>query len=233
MQLYFLIAAGKLRMVERDFHRALADFRSLGAISTRTRVVPWRSLAALCLRELDESEAGSSSPRSSSTPAAGGRRAVGVALRVLGLLVEGGKRGIQLLAESAETLDSDAGATRAGPVARRARGRAAPVTTGGRTLASTSADGLELAHLSGACLLEGAGTGQLAATGAAETGDPDRCRDADRQRAPRRPDGRAGLSNKEIAQTLFVTVKTVELHLSNVPQAPDRLAARGLRSVAA
>jgi len=25
-----------------------------------------------------------------------------------------------------------------------------------------------------------------------------------------------GLSNKEIAQTLFVTVKTVELHLSNV-----------------
>ena len=47
MQLAYLVAGrGKLRLAERDFEGALADFRSLGVISdTNPGWVPWRSLA--------------------------------------------------------------------------------------------------------------------------------------------------------------------------------------------
>ena len=49
----------------------------------------------------------------------------------------------------------------------------------------------------------------------------------DLERTPRRSLAADGLSNRDIAQTLYVTPKTVEVHLSNVyPQARDRLKAR-------
>jgi DNA-binding CsgD family transcriptional regulator len=219
MQLYFVISTrGKLRMAERDFEGALADFRSLGGISdTNPGWVPWRSLAGLALRELGkEAEARElvaqelEHARSWGSPVP-----VGVALRVLGL-VEGGERGIELLADSVAILDE----TRA----RLERARslvelgAALRRSNRRTDARLRLGaGLELAHLSGASVLEAQAREELAATGAR----PRRVIQSGIQTltaSERRVAQMAaqGLTNKEIAQTLFVTVKTVELHLSNV-----------------
>jgi DNA-binding NarL/FixJ family response regulator len=136
-------------------------------------------------------------------------------LRVLGL-VEGGERGIELLADSVAILDE----TRA----RLERARslvelgAALRRSNRRTDARLRLGaGLELAHLSGASVLEAQAREELAATGAR----PRRVIQSGIQTltaSERRVAQMAaqGLTNKEIAQTLFVTVKTVELHLSNV-----------------
>ncbi|MET0694050.1 MAG: AAA family ATPase [Propionibacteriaceae bacterium] len=142
----------------------------------------------------------------------GGRRALGVALRVSGL-VAGGKPGLQLLAESERVLDgSGARLERArtlvelGAARRRANERAAarePLRLG-----------LDLARRCGATQTVERARAELAATGArlrreAVTGveslTPSQRRVADL--------AARGLSNPEIAQALYVTRNTVETHL--------------------
>ena len=140
---------------------------------------------------------------------------IGVALRVLGL-AEGGERGIELLEESVETL---------GPTPARLERARSLVELGAALRRSNRRadarvhlqDGLELAHLCGATVLEAQARDELAATGARprrviQTG-VETLTASERRVAQM---AAQELSNKEIAQTLFVTVKTVELHLSNV-----------------
>ena len=219
MQLAYLVAGrGKLRLAERDFEGALADFRSLGVISdTNPGWVPWRSLAGLALRDLgEEAEAREvvavelEQARSWGSPVP-----IGVALRVLGL-AEGGERGVALLEESVETL---------GPTPARVEQARSLVELGAALRRANRRadarvhlqDGLELAHLCGATVLETQARDELAATGArprlvVQTGVETLTASERRVAQMAAQD----LSNKEIAQTLFVTVKTVELHLSNV-----------------
>jgi DNA-binding CsgD family transcriptional regulator len=149
----------------------------------------------------------------------GGRRGLGLALRVQGAVTrcEGG---IELLREAANVL----GATRArlqhaqalvelGAALRRANRR--------REGRKPLREGLDLAHRCGATALEERARTELT-TGArprkavlsgVESLTPSELRVA-RMAAE-------GMTNREIAQSLFVTAKTVETHLSHVYQKLD------------
>ena len=78
-------------------------------------------------------------------------------------------------------------------------------------------EGVEDAHQCGANALAARGNEELAATGARPRArllsGVDELTASERRVAQMAADG---LSNKEIAQALFVTVKTVEVHLSRV-----------------
>jgi DNA-binding CsgD family transcriptional regulator len=219
MQLYFIIAArGRVRLVQHDPEGALADFRSMAAISdTNPGWVAWRSLAGLALRELGEVDAARElvTEELERTRDWGSPVPIGVALRALGL-VEGGSRGIELLEEAVTTLEPTPARlelaralVELGATLRRANRRS--------EARERLRDGLELSHLCGSSLLEARARDELAATGARprkalQTG-VETLTASERRVAQM---AAQELTNKEIAQTLFVTVKTVELHLSSV-----------------
>jgi DNA-binding CsgD family transcriptional regulator len=142
-------------------------------------------------------------------------RGIGIALRANGL-VEGGERGIELLQEAAEVLArSPARLEHAqaladlGAALRRAKRRA--------DAREPLREALEMAHGCGAAVIEETARVELVATGARprrvmRTGvaslTPSEMRAA-RMAAE-------GMENREIAQRLFLSVKTVETHLGHV-----------------
>jgi DNA-binding CsgD family transcriptional regulator len=141
-------------------------------------------------------------------------RAIGVALRAMGL-VEGGERGMVLLRESADALRSSPARldlarslTDYGAALRRANQR-----TDAR---ESLREALELAHRCGATAIADLAREELSASGAkprremlsgVESLTPSELRVA-RLAAD-------GMGNREIAQELFVSVKTVETHLGS------------------
>jgi DNA-binding CsgD family transcriptional regulator len=144
----------------------------------------------------------------------GDPQTIGAALRVLGL-VEGSTAGIGLLREAAEVL--------AGSEARLEHARAL-VDLGAalrRENRRTEArqrlrEGVDLALRCGAFGLAGRANEEIAATGPRprkilQTG-LDALTTSERRVGQLAADG---MTNKEIAQTLFVTIKTVEVHLSH------------------
>lgn len=151
---------------------------------------------------------------------AGGARGIGLTLRVLGSATVG-EEGIELLREATEVL----GRTRArlqhaqalvelGAALRRANRR--------REARAPLREGLDLAHRCGAAALEERARTELTATGArprkavlsgVESLTPSELRVA-RMAAE-------GMTNREIAQSLFVTAKTVETRLRHVYQKLD------------
>ena len=144
----------------------------------------------------------------------GDPHAIGAALHMLGL-VEGGTAGIGLLTEAVEVL--------AGSQARLEHARAL-VDLGAalrRANQRTEArerlrEGVDLARTVGALALAERANEEIAATGARprkvlQTG-VDALTASERRVAQLAADG---MSNKEIAQTLFVTIRTVEEHLSH------------------
>ena len=145
----------------------------------------------------------------------GAPRTVGISLRVLGL-VEGGPAGEQrlrdavgVLAESGARLEHARALVDLGAALRRANSR--------REARERLRAGIELAHRCGARALVERANDELAATGAHRrtilyTGLE--ALTASERRVAQL--AAAGSSNKEIAQALFVTVKTVEMHLSRV-----------------
>ena len=145
----------------------------------------------------------------------GAPRPVGVALRAAGL-IEGGDEGIELLRESVDVLaTSQAQLERAksftelGAALRRANQRASA-----RTFLH---EGLELAHRCGAIVLVERAHAELLATGARPRrlvrSGVDSLTPSERRVAQMATEGQ---TNREIAQALFVTPKTVETHLSHV-----------------
>jgi DNA-binding CsgD family transcriptional regulator len=140
--------------------------------------------------------------------------AIGASLRVLGL-VEGGEVGIRRLQEAVEVL--------AGSEARLEHVRALIDLGGALRRANRRAEarellreGVDLARKVGAFGLAKRANEEIAATGARprkvhQTG-LDALTASERRVAQLAADG---MSNKEVAQTLFVTIKTVEVHLSN------------------
>jgi DNA-binding CsgD family transcriptional regulator/tetratricopeptide (TPR) repeat protein len=151
---------------------------------------------------------------------AGGTRGLGVALRVRGA-IDGGEEGIESIRRSAELL----GGTRArlqhaeslielGAALRRANRR--------KEAREPLAEGLEIAHRCGAAPLEERARTELAAAGArprsvvrtgVEALTPSELRVATL--------AAQGLTNRQIAQSLTVTPKTVETHLRHVFQKLD------------
>lgn len=221
---WLLAARGHLRLAQSRPGEALDALLAAGGLFERTRalsptVAPWRSSAALALHALDRRAEARAlvAEELSLAQTFGGPRGLGVALRAAGL-VEGGRRGIRLLGEAVRALQgSPAQLERAratlelGAALRRANRRAE-----GREVLRRA---LDLAHRLGAlALVERARTELLAAGGrprrlvvsGVEALTP----------SERRVAGMAasGLTNRQIAQQLFVTARTVESHLTHVYQ---------------
>jgi DNA-binding CsgD family transcriptional regulator len=145
----------------------------------------------------------------------GAPRPIGVALRTLGL-TQGGAEGVETLRESLAVLEgSSAKLERArtlvdlGAAVRRANQR-----VDARELLK---EGLDLAVRAGSKPLVDQAEEELAATGARPRrlllSGVESLTASEKRVAKFAADG---LSNKDIAQALFVTTKTVEVHLSNV-----------------
>jgi DNA-binding CsgD family transcriptional regulator len=179
--------------------------------------MPWRSQAALALLQLERPDEAAPLAREELELARvwGAPRALGAALRAVGL-VEGGERGLVLLREAVELLsDSPAkleqakARTELGAALRRGNQRAKAREQLRRAV--------ELATICGATPLAARAESELLATGARprrialsglESLTPSERRVAEL--------AAQGPTNREIAQALFVTPKTVEVHLSSV-----------------
>ena len=212
-----------LRAARGDHRSALADFLAIGRIFDALSLVnpvisypPWRSGAALEHHALGDERQALDLARAEVDLARqwGAPRGLGRALRVLGL-IEGGSDGIEHTREAIAVLeDSPARLEHAyaladlGAVLRRANRRA--------EAREHLHQALELAQRCGANLLVERAHEELIATGArprrlVRTG-VDALTPSERRIAAMAAEG---LSNREIAQALFVTLRTVEMHLSN------------------
>jgi DNA-binding CsgD family transcriptional regulator len=215
-------ARGQLRVAQGRVAEGLEDILAVGALLTRSLVtspgaLPWRSEAALVHLALgDQESAGRLAEEELQLARAfGAPRALGVGLRAAGV-VAGGNRGASLLREAIDAFErGDARLERAraladlGAMLRRRNRR-----TEARELLR---EALDTAHRAGARPLAEHAETELRATGARPrrvvlTG-LDSLTASERRIAEL---ASQGLTNREIAQTLFVTARTVEGHLTSV-----------------
>jgi DNA-binding CsgD family transcriptional regulator len=214
-------ARGRLRLAERDAAGALADLHECGRRNAQVELhhpsfVPWRFDAALAHRALGELTAARAlaeeelvAARAWGTPGA-----IGTAKRLAALLT-GGDEAISLLREATSALAASPARlehahalVELGAALRRANRR--------REAREPVAQGLDIADRCGADVLRRRALEELAAIGVR----PRRTRlsglealTASERRVARM--AAEGASNKEIAQALFVTHKTIEKHLGN------------------
>jgi DNA-binding CsgD family transcriptional regulator len=217
-------ARGRLRFAQRRFGEALDDFQAAGEIATRTLAVspsylPWRSDAALVELSLGNHDGARrlSEEELELARTFGAPRVLGVALRAAGL-VAGGQHGEGLLREAIEVLggpDNRLEQARAladlGAVLRRSNRRVEA-----RHMLRQAVD---VARRVGAEPLARRAETELLATGAKPrrvmlTG-LEALTASERRIAELAAEG---LSNTQIAQTLFITSRTVEGHLTHVFQ---------------
>jgi DNA-binding CsgD family transcriptional regulator/tetratricopeptide (TPR) repeat protein len=219
---FFRESRARLRLLRGDLAGGLDDMLDAGrrfeAIGGRNPAfLAWRSQAAFALIQLGKQDKARplASEELELARTWGAPRALGAALRVAGL-VEGGTLGLDLLEEAVEVLaDSPAklehakARTELGAALRRANRRS--------DAREQLRHALELATICGAAPLVQRAETELLATGARprrislrglESLTPSERRVA--QMAAEGP------TNREIAQALFVTPKTVEVHLSSV-----------------
>jgi DNA-binding CsgD family transcriptional regulator len=216
-----LEARGRLRLAQGRPREALADLRMAGERHLTSGLVnpayaPWRSGAALALAALGEREEAQALAYEELELARsfGAAPALGIALRCAGV-VTGDEGGLALLGEAVAVLErSPARLEHAralvelGAALRRANRRSQARDPLGA--------GMDLAHHCGAIPLARYARDELASTGARPrrlvlTGVDSLT--ASELRVARM--AAAGLTNREIAQALFVTVKTVQKHLGN------------------
>ena len=215
-------ASGRLLFAQHRFGEALGHFRAAGEIATGGLAIspcwlPWRSeaaLAALAIGEPDTAR-GLSDEELELARAFGAPRALGVALRGAGL-VAGGARGEALLREAIEVF--------AGPDTRLEQARA--LADLGTLLRRRNQRGearhllrqaVDAAYRLGAAALARRAETELRATGAKPRrvllSGLEALTASERRIAELAAEG---LTNREIAQTLFITARTVEGHLTNV-----------------
>jgi DNA-binding CsgD family transcriptional regulator len=216
------LSRGRLHVGRGRVAEGLEDFLAVGVGVTRAMVtspsyLPWRSEAALaCLALGDhESAARLAAEELELARAFGAPRTLGVSMRAAGV-VAGGDRGEALLREAIDALErGDARLERAraladlGSLLRRRNRR-----TEARELLR---EALDAAHRAGARSLAEYAETELRATGARPrrvvlTG-LDSLTPSERRIAEL---ASQGLTNREIAQTLFITARTVEGHLTSV-----------------
>jgi DNA-binding CsgD family transcriptional regulator len=216
-----LAARGRLRLAELRPATALGDLLAAGELLARLHspspsAAPWRSDAALAHLALGaRAEARAlAAEEVALAQAYNGPRALGVALRAAGL-AEGGRRGIELLSQAVRVLDGSGArleharaVTDLGAALRRAGQRAES-----REILRPA---LDVAHRCGALALTERTRTELVAAG----GRPrrlvlsglDSLTPSERRVAQL---AATGLSNREIAQNLFITARTVEGHLTH------------------
>ncbi|HEX2095811.1 MAG TPA: AAA family ATPase [Solirubrobacterales bacterium] len=234
---FLLVARGELRAASDRHAEARHDFIAAGERVSwlpyaNPEIIGWRTGLALAEDALgNEDEALRLAAEALRLAReAGGQRGIGLALRVQGIATRG-EEGIEHLREASDVLSG----TRArllhaqalvdlGAALRRANRR--------REAREPLREGLDLAHRCGARALEERARTELTATGArprkavlsgVESLTPSELRVA-RMAAD-------GMTNREIAQSLFVTTKTVETHLRHVYQKLDVTSRTGLPNV--
>jgi DNA-binding CsgD family transcriptional regulator len=216
------VARGRLRVEQGRVAEGLEDFLAVGLALTRALItcpsyLPWRSEAALAHLALGDRESAGrlADEELELAQAFGAPRALGVAKRAAGVIA-GGDRGASLLREAIGQFEQgDASLERAraladlGALLRRRNRRAEA-----RELLR---EALDAAHHAGAKPLAEQAETELRATGARPrrvvlTG-LDSLTASERRIAEL---ASQGLTNREIAQTLFITARTVEGHLTSV-----------------
>jgi DNA-binding CsgD family transcriptional regulator len=219
--IWFRLNRGRVRIETGSPDRGVEELLQVGETARlysfdNPSGMPWRSWAAEGLRLLDRNEEARALADEELALARrwGDPHAIGASLRVLGL-VERGEASIGLLREAVVVLaGSKARLEHAhalvglGAALRRANQR----TEARERLR----EGVDLARTVGALALAERANEEIAATGARprkvlQTG-VDALTASERRVAQLAADG---MSNKEIAQTLFVTIRTVEEHLSH------------------
>ena len=223
MQLFFLrVARGRLHLLAHEPERALADFQTIIDVAVAGGAVnpvwiPARSLAALSLHNLGRTAEATTLVEQELGFARvwGAPVGIAVSLRTLGLVTRGAD-GLAMLEEAVDMLEQ---------TTARLEHACALVEYGGALRRSKQRivarerlrEGAEIAHRLGALSLVAQANEELAATGArprkvVQTG-LETLTASERRVAQLAADD---MSNKNIAQALFVTVKTVEVHLSSV-----------------
>jgi DNA-binding CsgD family transcriptional regulator len=218
---WFRLSRGRLRIETGSPDRGVQELLQVGETVRlvpfdNPSSVPWRSWAAEGLRLLDRNDEARALAVEELAFARrwGDPYAIGASLRVIGL-VEGGKAGVGPLREAVEVL--------AGSEARLEYARAlvdlgAALRRANRRTEARQRlrEGVDLAQKLGAFGLAARANEEIAATGARPRkilqAGLDALTASERRVAQLAADG---MSNKEIAQTLFVTIKTVEVHLSH------------------
>ena len=214
-------ARGRLHAAAGHHEAAAEDLLAAGDRAERWGVrnpamMDWRSAAAPSLLARDRAQ---DARRLCAEELAlargwGASRAVGVAMRASGL-AEGGQRGAELLLEATRVL-ADAGAplelARALVDLGAARRRAGARTEARDHLRA----GLDLAHRQGSLALAERAREELVVAGGRPRRNALRGRDALTPGELRVAEMAAeGQTNREIAQALFVTQRTVEVHLTS------------------
>ena len=209
---------GRLRVLRRDASRGIDDLRAAGRAISAMRFGPlfssWRSSLALSLPVADRAEARAlAGDELDLARPTGLARPVGVALRAVGMLAES-RDEIEFLRESVDVL--------AGSPARLEHARSLVELGGALRRANRRADarpvlerGLELAHECGAERLRARASEELRAAGGRRSRIATSGRDS--LTASERRVGKlaaTGATNTEIAQELYIGIKTVETHLA-------------------
>jgi DNA-binding CsgD family transcriptional regulator len=218
--LHALLARGRLRAALGDREGAIRDLELAGnnTIINNPSFVPWGSALATVVVASDPGRARELAEHGlARARELGQNRGIGVALRAHARVV-GGSEGLEQLHESVELLRSSPARlelayslVELGGALRRA---------GQRTAAREPLrEGLALAQRCGAALLAEAAGQELMVSGARPRRDqlagPDALTPSERRVAEL---AAAGMQNREIAQALFVTTKTVGTHLAHIYQ---------------
>src|SRR5271165_3321339 len=214
-------ARGCLHAAVGDHEAAVADLLGVGTAATRWGIVnpaaiAWRSAAALSHSALGDRDAarGLAEEEIELARRWGASREIGVALRAAGL-VEGGARGVELLTESVSVLRRSSARlelARAlldlGAAYRRAGARG--------TARDLLRESLDLAHALGGRAVAERAREELVAAGGRPRRDATHGRDDLTPSELRVAElAAAGRTNRQIAQALFVTQRTVENHLTS------------------
>jgi DNA-binding CsgD family transcriptional regulator len=215
----YLASRGRVRIASGDLHAGLADLMRCGELLhtyDAPNLTTWRPYAALALAELGDGPRAEQLARQeiASARAFGAPRCLGRALRSGGRAI-GGDEGLDLLGEAVQVAEASPAKLEAahaladlgGELVRRRRRRE------GREALRRA---VELARECGATALAERAHGELGAGGGraprVELSGVAALTPAERRVSEL---AAAELTNREIAQQLFVTEKTVELHLTN------------------